>query len=294
MNILNPTHTIFKSHKISFEWDKENDNRYVKATENIYEGDLILIEHALITNNLEDNYNLLVLNILYNEDLFNQLYPRKKKYNLDDIIKGEINDEYIEAITEKIEKNAFRTKYRNEDKYYHTIPIDFVKLNHSIEPNINYHHMIIDIPNVENPIFIFYAVCCKDILKGEELYNNYGNDYFKENTDLSKYYDKNQYYFNKNHKKIMKKVNNYLDSNECKDVIFNHHFFSNGLIYINSIKKYIGLPKFRKLLKDDENIDVSITDMNEWIQKQMLMVYSIFKEKFKKIKPINNIKKNIE
>ena len=180
MSILNPTHTIFKSPKISFEWDKETDNRYVKATEDIFEGDLILIEHAITTTNLEDNYNTLVLNILYNESLFNQLYPRKKIYNVDDVINGKIDDEYIEAITEKIEKNCFRTTNKNSDKIYHSLPVDFVNFNHSKEePNINFHHIVIDVPNLENPIFIFYAVCCKDIIKGEELLINYGNDYFK-------------------------------------------------------------------------------------------------------------------
>jgi hypothetical protein len=290
MSILNPTHTIYKSPKFSFEWDKENDNRYVKATDDIFEGDLILIEHAATTTNLEDNYNTLVLNILYNEDLFNQLYPRKKVYNIDDIINGNIDEEYINAIAEKIEKNCFRTTNNNSNKIYYSLPIDFVKLNHSKEPNINYHHIVIDIPNLENPIYIFYAVCCKDILKGEELLNNYGNNYFKEDTDLTQYMDKSQYCFKKNYKKIMKKINDYLDSKDCKDVLFNHHFFTNGLVYINSIKKYIGLPKFRKLLKDDEDIDVSIEDMNEWIQKQMLIIYTTFKDKFKKIKPLKYIK----
>jgi hypothetical protein len=286
MSILNPTHTIFKSHKFSFEWDKETDNRYVKAIEDIYEGDLILIEHSITTNNLEDNYNTIVLNILYNENLFNQLYPRKKNYNVDEVINSKIDDEYIEAITEKIEKNCFRTANKNNDKIYHSLPIDFVKFNHSKEPNINYHHIVIDVPNLENPIFIFYAVCCKDILKGKELLINYGNEYFKEDTNLTQYMDKSQYCFKKNYKKIMKKINNYLDSTECKDILFNHHFFINGLIYVNSINKYIGLPKFRKLLKDDENIDISVNDMNEWIQKQMLIIYTTFKEKFKKIKPL--------
>jgi hypothetical protein len=290
MSILNPTHTIFKSHKISFEWDKETDNRYVKAVEDIFEGDLIFIEHALITEKLEDNYNLLVLNILYNENIFNQLYPRKKIYNVDDVINGKIDDEYIEAIIEKIEKNCFRTTNKNSDKIYHSLPIDFVNFNHSKEPNINYHHIVIDVPNLENPIYIFYVVCCKDILKGDELLINYGNNYFKEDTDLTQYMDKSQYCFKKNNKKIMKKINDYLESKECKDVLFNHHFFSNGLIYVNSINKYIGLPKFRKLLKDDENIDVSVGDMNEWIQKQMLMIYTTFKDKFKKIKPLKYIK----
>lgn len=290
MNILNPTHTIYKSPKFSFEWDKENDNRYVKATEDIFEGDLILIEHAAATTNLEDNYNTLVLNILYNEDLFNQLYPRKKVYNIDEIIKGDIDEDYINAVAEKIEKNCFRTNNINSKIVYHTLPIDIVKFNHSTEPNINFHHIVIEIPNLENPIYIFYMVCYKDILKGEELLINYGNNYFKEEINLTKYMDKTQYCFKKNNNKIMKKINDYLDSKECKDVLFNHHFFTNGLVYINSIKKYIGLPKFRKLLKDDEDIDVSIEDMNEWIQKQMLIIYTTFKDKFKKIKHLKYIK----
>lgn len=292
MNILNPNYTIFKSRKFSFEWDKENDNRYVKAIEDIYKGDLLLIEHT-ITAETDDNYNPLVMNILYNEDLFNQLYPRNTTYNLDDILNNsDKNEYYCNAITDKIKKNCFKVNVDNKE--FTSLPVDFVKFNHSKDPNVNFHYIYMTVPNLKSPIIIFYAICCKDIKKDEELFNNYGNEYFNEDIDLTDYKDKASDIFKKNKNKILDKVDKYLESKECKDVLFNHHFTSNGLVYIQKLNHYVGLSKFRLVVNKDENKDVLIPDMNDWINREMLNIFLTFKEKFKKIKPIKCSKKGEE
>ena len=46
----NSTYTIFKNRKISFEV-KEDDYRFVKATEDINEDELLLVEHVITSDN---------------------------------------------------------------------------------------------------------------------------------------------------------------------------------------------------------------------------------------------------
>jgi hypothetical protein len=123
---------------------------------------------------------------------------------------------------------------------------------------------------------VYLVVCCKDVLKGDEICINYGNGYFNENTDLTDYNNKNQDYFKKNDNKIKKLLFNYLNSNDFKDVIYNHHFYSNGLVYANN--KYVGLPTFYKLLKDDENIDITFSEMNKWINIQIVQLCYYIKQ----------------
>ena len=45
--VLNPTHTIYKSRKIEYITVEENDYRKVIAVEDIYAGDMLLIEHGI-------------------------------------------------------------------------------------------------------------------------------------------------------------------------------------------------------------------------------------------------------
>lgn len=280
--ILNPTHILFRSRKIAYEWDKETDYRKGVATEDIFEGDLLLLEHGAYSR-VDNNYNPLTLNVLYNEELFNELYPRDYKYNINDVMIGGNNEKIVEVISEKLNKNIFR--HNEDDEMLYTLMREGIIFNHSKEPNLTYHHLTIPIPDFPS-IKIFYFIAYKDIKKGEEIFVNYGNEYFNEDTDLTEYQTKDSDIFRKNMNKILNKVNNYLDSKECKDVILNHHFCNNGLVYISSENRYLTLPKFAQLLKGDEKADITIEETNNWINLQMLNLLTIFKSKLPKIEKV--------
>jgi hypothetical protein len=272
--ILNPTHTIYKSRKFEFEWDKEIDYRKAVATEDIYVGDLLLIEHGIYDDIKREN-NILVSNLIYNQELWNEMYPRELPYNLDDVLNNNNTDNIIDATTTKLNSNIFAHKEGEETKF--TLLRDGQIFNHNKEPNINYHH--ISVPTHENlsDMKIFYFIAYRDIKKGEELCSNYGNDYFKEDTDLTDYNNKNSEIFTKNKSKILTKIDAYLQTSNCRDVVLNHHFFNNGLVFIQHKNQYIALPQFYKTLNNDN--DITIAEMNEWINKEMLFVLSFLKTK---------------
>jgi hypothetical protein len=181
-DILTPYNTIYKNSRISFEIDEEKDYRFVKAIKDIRQGEIILIEHLLYSDDYEENaQNSIVMNTLYNEELFNGLYPRDYKYNLDDILNGNNKEKLIDILALKITKNMFKIKEINEGIEKSTIILgnDYVRFNHNKDkPNINYNHFKINIPHINIPIFIYYMVAFKDIKEVEELTINYGNEYF--------------------------------------------------------------------------------------------------------------------
>jgi len=282
MAILNPTHTIFKSKKISFVFDVENDNRKIIASDDIFEGDLLILEHGIgdvvdktVDNNVDTTNNRTALNLLYNPEFYKELYPRNHDHNIDNIINN-VNDDninYSGAITDKISKNIFKHEI-DTNKSLYVLFRDITNLNHSITPNANHHYLEVKIPNLDIPIIIYYIIASSDIIKGDEITINYGNDYFNENTDLSDYYDKKKPYFKKNDNKIKKLVFKYLNSLDFRDVIYNHHFYISGLIYTQN--KYIGLPSFYKLynnsINKDENDDITIKNMNDWINEEIAKI----------------------
>lgn len=280
---LNPTHTFYKYDKISFVYDIENDNRKVVANENISKGELLILEHG-ISDIFEQNTNYEIinrttLNILYNESFYNELYPRVKKYNLND------NDCEFDTITdiinEKISKNIFKHNITDK-KYFKVLFRDITNLNHSIDPNANFHYIEIKIKGIDFPIIIYYIICCKDILKGSEICINYGNKYFNENTDLTIYNDKAQDYFTQNDRKIKKLVFNYLNTTNFRDVIYNHYFYSNGIIFENNV--FVTLPTFFKILKGDENVEVSNDEINTWLNLHLTQLSNYIQDYIRSIK----------
>jgi len=284
---LTPYHTIYKNGRISFEID-DKDYRFVKATKDIKKGEIILIEQVLYSDDYETNtQNNVVMNTLYNEDLFNSLYPRNYKYNLENILNGNDKDKLIECLASKIQKNMF--KINELGKTIMILGYDYTRFNHSKDPNINFHHFRIEIPKIDILIYIFYMVAFKDIKENEELTINYGNNYFDEDIDLD-FYEKdklNMSCFKSNKLFMISKINNYLDSDICKDVILSHIFSNDGLFYNQSQKRYITTAKFCLLIKGDENIDVSYNETMIYVYTKIKLLNDIFKTKYKKIRQGN-------
>lgn len=274
--VLNPTHTIYKSRKIEYIWD--NDYRKVIAVDNIYAGDMLLIEHGLYDDITKDD-NILISNILYSKKLWDELYPRKIEYSLDDILNSKNTDNIIDAITSKLNANIF--KHEEQEGTFYTLLRDGIIFNHSKEPNATYHHIEIPMKEGLSTIKIFYFIAYKDIKKDEEICTNYGNDYFKEDIDLTEYNKKDTEIFTKNRNKLLTKIDKYLESPECRDVVLNHYFYKKGLVYNQDNNQYISLPAFNRLLKGDEKENITVKEMNEWIQREMLDILSFLKTKKK-------------
>ncbi len=275
---MNPTHTIYKSDKILFDYDSANDNRKVIATENISQWDLLILEHGITdvivpTTSNDDIISRIGLNILFNEDLYNELYPRKSKYNLNE--EDCDMDNITENINKKINKNAF--KYIVTDKIEHnSLFRDITNLNHSVDSNANLSHFRIEMKGIDFPIVFYCVFCCRDILKGSEICINYGNGYFNENTDLTNYYNMSDDYKKQNGIKIMSVIRDYMHSEDFRNVIYNHFFYSHGIIFENNA--FFPLSAFYKIWKGDENAELSCDEIETWISFHLNRLSTSIKE----------------
>ena len=72
MTLYQTTNTILKNKKITFEI-KDDDYRFVKSTQRIKQGELILIEHCPSV----DDINIIPNIILNSPELFDNLYQEK-------------------------------------------------------------------------------------------------------------------------------------------------------------------------------------------------------------------------
>jgi len=253
MSANDMTYTIFKSNKISFE-TREYDYRYINSKQKINAGDLLLIEHCYVSKDIKMIFAL----IKYNAELFDNLYPRTKKWE-ESIIYD--NSESIDnLVCEKAQKNIFGGEY-------YTLNLDISKFNHSSAPNA-----IVKYLNIDNdsgvPIYISYITAIKPIDIGEEITIWYGNSYFRENTDI----DLN---FNIDSNLINNIASQYLKKNKCKQITFNHLRAEYGLYYHNDLpitSKRL-LDYFKNILKKE----CSVENINEWCNKLAVKFNNKFK-----------------
>lgn len=251
---MNSTHLIYKSPKISIIYDKDNDNRYVKANKHIYEGEIILIEHSIYSKDIL-NYESLVVNLTkYDNDLYDILYPRIR----------DPNDEDEDVLKKKLELNIMG--FKNPDGEYSINGKEWTAFNHNgINPNVNFDCIIVNLPKL--PLSFMVMVAYKDIEPNEELCIHYGNAYFNEsnNQDIYNNNKRTQYCFKKNKSKIITLIQNYIETQECKDVIRTHINAMNGLFFNKKTNTYISTDKFAKILKGDLKAEIYYNDIVKWL-----------------------------
>lgn len=114
------SNTIFKSKNISMKI-REIDYRYICATAPIKKGELLLIEHCYLSTTLYEQVDY----VQHSSTLFNNLYPRTKKWDLKLIN----TKEHLNLAAEKVQKNVFKIN----DNYL--IGFDLSNFNHSTNPN---------------------------------------------------------------------------------------------------------------------------------------------------------------
>ena len=236
------TNTILKSPKISFEI-KDDDYRFVKSTQNIKKGELLLIEHGFCS----DNHTILGTTIRHYPELFNNLYPRKMVWS--EYIAQSTTTEVIDICYEKAQKNSFGS---NDELY---IGVDISNFNHSNTPNAFSKYQ--KYSNIFDKVIscnLLYVYAQHDIVADKEITiyysNGYINEYFGENiTEEYKPSFKLESHY----------INNigiqYIKKDICKNILFKHCCINHGLYItdglICSTDRFIEY--FTKKLKKEHN-----------------------------------------
>jgi hypothetical protein len=154
--------TIYKNNKI--EYINEKDYWMIKSKKEIKKGDIILVEQCFCENEKESSVkNKMIVKI--NEELFNELYPRKNKW-IEEY--KYLDDENLnEMLNEKILKNCFSSKQGIVLGY------NISKINHSKNPNAKTFEHTIEIGK-EIYTKILNVEAIRDINANEEIYIIYG------------------------------------------------------------------------------------------------------------------------
>lgn len=214
------TNTLFKSNKISFE-TKDDDYRFVKSTQNIKKGEILLIEHCYTT----DKCDMLSTVISKSPELFNNLYPRKMSWNEEQIINEEMDENTEELCYEKAQKNAFG------DNGLFYIGLDISNFNHSDMPNacVSYSNFSYG-KDTEDCCNLLYIYSNRNITNDEEITIWYNVAYFDKKS-VEKYkppFKLDNRYIENIHIQYMKK-------DICKNIMFNHMCNYYGLYLVNDM-----------------------------------------------------------
>ena len=248
------TNTIFKSNKISFETTKD-DYRSVKAVKEINIGEILLIEHCYASNNFNHLSNV----VIYSQELFNNLYPRKMLWDEETIINN-IPDEIIDLCAEKIQKNCFK----RDGKY--AIGLDISNFNHSISANAT--ATCVDV-NVEQIVccFISYVYAHKFINIGEEINIYYNKNIYFGDGDTIETANVDVEFKLSNHY-INKIVLQYVKKDICKHIVLKHiciyyglYITNDTIFYSKKLQEY-----FTKTIKKEcnhQNIKIWLIQMEE-------------------------------
>lgn len=161
----------------------QNDLRSCIAIKNIPRDSIIFRERVNFIVDKEKDYwyeELMMYELENNCEKFLDLVPLKHdKFIINDGIFKKISKNKIDLdlFYNKIIRNAFNIKI--DEKNYATVLYRGRQFNHSCDPNIKFRFVLDD----GNMYMDFYA--CKDIKKGEELFDNY--------FDINLPYQKRQY-----------------------------------------------------------------------------------------------------
>lgn len=211
------TNTIFKSKKISFEI--KNNYKFVKSTQDIKKGEILLIEHTFTS---EDD-NIIKNAILNSPELFNNLYPRKMCWSENFL--EEVTPEVEDLCYEKTQKNVFH----NNGLF--SIGLDISSFNHLITPNacVKYSNFMVEKGTY---CILLYVYCVRDIMYDEEITIFYSNGYAESLGDQITE-DTNSFKLQDNY---IKNIHlQYIKKDICKNIIFNHiciiHY---GIYFINN------------------------------------------------------------
>jgi hypothetical protein len=238
------TNIVFKSNNFSVE-NRGDDYRYVKSNKPIKKGELLLIEHCYVSETIE----FLIKLVTSDSELFNNLFPRSKKWNEQFISEEELTEDIENLVKEKVLKNAFKVK---NNKF--SIALDSSNFNSSITPNAiaTSKQFIID---EKYSVLILYIISIEEINIDEEITISYGSSYFGDERD--KICVTNYDIITKESDNFIKKImNQYLHTTKCLDIIVTHISLFDGLNILRYDRIILSKRFMEKLKKEatDENI----------------------------------------
>ena len=151
------TYPIYLSNYIKIE--TKNNYKSLIAAKDIEPDTLLLIEHLISLP-----VNEAILLVANNEYLYNELHPRKDKWNDIPLLKNRMDN-----ALEKVKMNGFHRS--NEEIVLGDI---ISKANHSCDPN-SIHKVVINTTILDVNVIYIALINFKKIKKGEEVTFYYGN-----------------------------------------------------------------------------------------------------------------------
>ena len=233
--MINNTTNVVCRHKFIQYEIKDNDNRCITCTGHINKNDIILMEHCFVAP-FDDKTNKTTHMVAWNIELFDSLFPRKEKWKEEFILnenENKISQHINDLIHEKITCNAFGYE-TNELK----IGNKASWINHNDNPNAFCYEERVD-KQLPIPIVCICLIALEDIKCGEEITISYGNYAFDDFGKVIKKEDDGKYKKNYPTKQTKDAIHcffdNYLLTEEFKDLAVKHMCIDNGLNYVNDI-----------------------------------------------------------
>ena len=263
MTSFQTTNTILKKN-ITFE-TKDDDYRFVKSTQRIKQGEVILIEHCPSV----DDLNMLPNIILNSPELFDNLYPRKISWNESFI--QEATNEISELCDEKVKKNSFGF----DGRFY--IGLDISNFNHSNTPNASVN--FIDITNItEDPAMrcaLLYVYAHRDINIDEEITIWYSSGYIKEyftDENIEEYIP--TFKLESNYINIIGMQ--YMEKEICKNIMVKHLCMYEGLyIYHDMV---CPTKRFGEYFVKNVKKECNIQNIQDWLKQLKYSIMYLKKE----------------
>ena len=262
----------------SFTSCDDKGYKFIKTSDDIELGELLLIEHVYASN--FDTCRYIIENNTY---LFNMYHPRIKQYS-------EISKEdKFEHVKNKLSHNCFG--YENDQKI---MTDSITKINHSCDPNCAVH--VQEKYNLNNTNVIFMELfTIRAIKKNAEITICYGpetahNRDFeckcgKELPERKKRYNITSGLAKtlsmQNNLRIKEKIFKYLESCDAKKILLNHYLSTKGIIinnntitaYTNDGKTLINNLVYKYLNIGDELLSSSKQIMSESIGNYKISLF---------------------
>jgi hypothetical protein len=250
---------VFISNTISFEHtgsDKGDDYHYVRATRDIKQGDLLLVEHCYSA----PSFHNLVAVIQVTPLLFNELCPRTITWESSFALQD--SEKMRSLCIEKATHNAFGHDGR------HLIGVHATKFNHSAEPNATVKFLRCRLTDLDMFCDFIYFYANKDILAGQEICTWYGNQFFGDGKTFD---DPFHSYTSYNHI-----AQQYLSTPACKNIIVEHVCCHRGLFLVDDT--FLTTPAFLEFFKIAVGREPSVENIQKWILDLMTLLDSFFRK----------------
>lgn len=243
---------VFISNLISFTI-KDNDYHYVLATQDIKQGELLLVEHCYSA----PSFNKLTAVIKVTPLLFNQLYPRTVEWNPS--IPGDSSSEMIYLCKEKTQHNTF-----GHDGV-HLIGVHATKFNHSDHPNATVKIVRCRLKELDVSCDFIYIYANKDIMAGQEVCTWYGNQFFGDSKPFLDSVELDPCY--------NQIARSYLSTSTCKQIVVEHLCIQHGLYIVEDT--FLTTPVFIEFFTSIGR-ESSVKEIQQWILEQIAKVDAFF------------------